>query len=510
MEINNLWEVLEYTSDRKDIIREDLKKGLAPNLPYFMVGMDSVKDKLKKEVENIDRSLKFGLIKGQVGNGKSNLLKYLEFYFKSNSQYNIHPTIWRTDIDRFDIILFLLYIIQQEFSDKLLEALLLLKQKDEYKPLCQNFNGTFTVLNEYVDKIIEYASINDRQNISKLIELGTGKVYDKSSFNKFNIEKLTDYNRREILVLFLNVLANQKYYIFFGIDEMEKLQEKSRARFQTFLTSFRELIDLSSLIHGHMILVAATDSIGNSETTTIESYNAAFSRRINQYIYETPRIDKISDIKYLSNLLNEILDTEKSIEEINSISANVFKKNHTRNSDIIIHLCTMLLDSTSQTWNDLLEKYSLKGIFNNKKEELLENDVQLRIHQKFFSPLETYCLLISNSLQDYEIKALQYQSVYNVLTNRCTIFLFNDDIESNLSRIRNVVEKYPSANSFNIMKPYSLDITMATLVKEFNGEHNLEVNNYDPIELMALFEICIEDYLNENWQEIIPKYTKDM
>ena len=40
MNLKDMWETLEPQSDKIETIKADLKNGLAPNLPYFIVGLD--------------------------------------------------------------------------------------------------------------------------------------------------------------------------------------------------------------------------------------------------------------------------------------------------------------------------------------------------------------------------------------------------------------------------------------------------------------------------------------
>ena len=54
---------------------------------------------------------------------------------------------------------------------------------------------------------------DDDDKLLELIQLGTGAKYDKRSFDKYRIDKFSDYNRHEVLVFFLNIFALNKYYI---------------------------------------------------------------------------------------------------------------------------------------------------------------------------------------------------------------------------------------------------------------------------------------------------------
>lgn len=82
MNLEKLWENLTPKNDNIDIIKKDLSVGIAPHLPFFIIGLNDVKNKLSNYLSQIDTSFQYCLIKGQYGNGKTNLLKYLEYFLK--------------------------------------------------------------------------------------------------------------------------------------------------------------------------------------------------------------------------------------------------------------------------------------------------------------------------------------------------------------------------------------------------------------------------------------------
>lgn len=45
MDITNLWEKLEPKQENIDGIKQDLRAGLVPNLPYFIIGNEDAKKK---------------------------------------------------------------------------------------------------------------------------------------------------------------------------------------------------------------------------------------------------------------------------------------------------------------------------------------------------------------------------------------------------------------------------------------------------------------------------------
>ena len=55
MDITQLWTPLNPIEENKEIIRQDLERGLAPNLPYFIVGLQDVKTTLGTALSTISQ-----------------------------------------------------------------------------------------------------------------------------------------------------------------------------------------------------------------------------------------------------------------------------------------------------------------------------------------------------------------------------------------------------------------------------------------------------------------------
>ena len=325
------------------------------------------------------------------------------------------------------------------------------------------------------------------------------------------MNKLTDYNRREVLVFFLNVLSYAKHYIIFCLDELEKIQEKSRARFQNFLTTFRELIDLSSSIKGHMVLAAVTDSISVTGDYSFENYNPAFARRIKNEMLNITAINDVNEIKQMASELVRILGDEFKKESYDDIANQVYKniKKLPHTSDVVRAVFAQLSQNTGdKSWEELLDDAKLTALFEKKKEEINESGALSRINQKLFAPLKDYLNIISNTESDYEVTAQMLQCTFSRATNCCYVFLFTDDIDANINRLKNVIKKYPDANLI-VFKPKELDITMDVLVTEGLGSVK-DLVPYDPIELMALLEMYMDNYENDTLREIVNVYTHNL
>ena len=241
MELQNLWKRLEPQCDKIETIKADLKNGIAPNLPYFIVGLEEQREKIALHLNGIDSVFQYCILIGAYGNGKSNLMKYIEYYFRIHQETNVHVEMWRADVNMYDLNKFLLYIIQSNYMSELKAGLGMLTEKNA-AIYCNNYEDGFSALREYVKMIIANATNDEMLDI--LIRMGTGGIYARREFNKYKVPLLTDYNRHEVFAFFLNVLAANHCYILFCIDEAEKIQEKSQARFQTFLTSIICLVIL--------------------------------------------------------------------------------------------------------------------------------------------------------------------------------------------------------------------------------------------------------------------------
>ena len=506
MDLSHLWTPLEPIAENRDLIRQDLKRGLAPNLPYFIVGLKNVKTSLGGLISNIDHHFSYGMIWGQYGNGKSNLMKYLRYYFEQHGENHAKVSIWRADVDRYDIVTFLLYILQNEFEADLLSSLKAVVAEGKTSEMCDANSGSFGAIKGFVEKIEEKISSDD--DLKNLVALGTGKYYDANKFKAYGLQKLTDYNRREVLVFFLNALAYTQHYIIFCIDELEKIQEKSKARFQSFLTTFRELIDLSSSINGHLILGSITDAVSKTGDHSFDSYNPAFERRIKDYKYELKSIRDLGDIKDMAQELVRVLnitEPDNYDDVANAVYKKISKLRHT--SDVVRAVFAELLKQTGEkTWEDLLVEANLNEAFEEKRQELKDSGVLLRVDQKLFAPLKDYVNILSNREDDYDVRSQMLQCVYCKATNRCYVFLITDSYDANINRLRNVMNEFPNAELY-VFKPEGLDIGMGSLVDKEKIDSVKNLIPYDPIDLIALLELYMEDYNNPKLAEILNLYT---
>ena len=502
MELNNMWGNLIPQEEKIETIKADLKNGLAPNLPYFIVGLEKQKQAIEGHMNKMDQLFQYCILVGAYGNGKSNLMKYIEYYFILHPEYKVHAEMWRADTNMYDLFKFLLYILQSKYMEQLRCGLITLTY--EVAQSCSNnYEGSFSAIKGYVEKILE--NVNDAEMLDVLIQMGTGNIYQKRKFDKFGIPFLTDYNRHEVLAFFLNVLAINNCYILFCIDEAEKIQEKSQARFQSFLTSFREVIDMNNIIKGHMIMVAMTEAAGESGKMSLDAYNPAFSRRIAQYTYKLPKIEK-SDYGALIDGLLLLLNKNIDSETRNIVISKLEKSHLAHTSDLVISAYSYLDNIEYKTWRDYIEDAGLSEFMEKKKESLRDDDVMNHIHTKFFVPLSKYCEIVQESESDYLIKPQQYQSVYksNHIPQETYIFLFTEDVESNMDRIRSNQSLYPQSELI-IFKPAGLDFS-TDMLQQNKIENVREVVSYEPVELMALISTYLDNYENEDVKNSLIAY----
>lgn len=503
MNIDNLWNKIDPLPDTVDQLKRDLKEGKVPELPYFIVDMNEAKEKIGDYIKDIDISFQTCLVTANYGNGKTNLIKYLKLFY--NRHDKIKVVFLRADVDQYDLIMFLLKIVQDNFLMDLKDSITQLREKDYHcSGLVKNFDDGFAAIQDYVNILFKET---DDVALTRLIYLGTGRLYTKRSFGEFGLDQLSNFNRREVLILFLNILSACKIYLIFGIDEIEKIQEKSRIRFGHFLTSYRELYDLSSLIKGHLLITCFTDSAGQS-TQKLEEVNPAFFRRIEDRVVELPLIAKIDDLKELITNLDRLFETRKQAAEINKIVSKVKRVGANKNSEIVKLICAELLQQPhKKSFDELLKQNNLKEIFDDTKQALqLENSFS-RIHSKFFDPLQEYLIANSYGKSDFMIKAQGSQLFIDKSLDRNHLFLFTTDFDSNFERVLNIKEE--SDNMLIIYIPERLDINYSYLHE--HDVNDVEIIDYNPEDLMTLLVLFRDENFEYGHQikSVISEYTNN-
>jgi len=504
MEINNIWGKLNIPV--KDSFRKDIQEGKVPELPYYIVDQEDLKQKIKDKIFAIDGDrMSTSYITAAYGNGKTNVFRYLELFFnKTYSSFNIDILYSRADPERVDLVVFLLKKIEDIYLDQIIDAIKKSKENDyDYSKFAYEFQESFAEIKQYTDKV--FASDNNEE-LKELIYLGTGRLANKRYFDRFELAHLKDYNRREILVLFLNLIAYSGKYLVFGIDEVEKIPERSKIRFNHFLTSYRELIDLFNKINGHYLIIAITQE---EKSQKLEEVNYAVYTRVKPDIITIQPISSNKDKKELIKYLNEVFGTNNDVEEVLKLINKLSNLKISENRLLIQEISKILL-STSNEFTDLnqiLDEKNLKEEYEYTHDNLIKDDAFKNIHRKFFDPLQYYL----ESHNRTELVRKQDRYFLDAVANEIQYFIFNEDkdnIENEVINIKELlIKEKENINKVIIYSPKQLELGYSNFS---NIEKQLLIIDYDPKELFTLLEIYRENIdLQENLDIIISSYTKN-
>lgn len=500
MEIKTLWEKLSLPTDRMTTFKKDIAEGKVPELPFFIVGQDKLKATIKQRVEQIDQSRMItNLIIAEYGNGKTNLLKYLELFFKTHDDLGISVQYSRADVERTDLVIFLLKIIQDKYLHELIRIVKILRETPDIIPtLANKFDSNFREIEEFTNKL--FTKELDDQAITEILYLGTGRLSNKRYFDKLKIEQLRDFNRREILVLFLNILSQDKKFIIFAIDEIEKIREKSKIRFNHFLTSYRELVDLFNQINGHYLIVSFTDSIGSSE---ISNANNALYTRIRGDIAQIEPLKSKEDIQNLITYLNELFGTNK---DINDIYTALSKKDATNNRSAIQEISKLLYaQESTESLGKLLEDNQLTDLFASTSTKLENDEAFKNMHRKFFDPLEYY---IESLGQNSDGLNKQERTFIDVDNEKVHYFIFNtylEDFENEKIKINYLINDNPGS-SIIVYAPITLELTHSKLDID---EENFSIIDIEPKDLFVLLVMYRDNFdLQPQIAELISNYSR--
>lgn len=174
MVINNLWDNLQPRPETLNILKKDLSEGKVPELPFFIIDQEEVKTTLTRKLADIDGDrMQTNLIIAQYGNGKTNLLKYLQLFFELDSGI-IKVVYSRADVEQPDLILFLLRLIQDRFTDTLITSIIELRsQNNIIDSLANNFEDNFSSIREYAKTL--FSPQYEKDDLRKIITSERGK-----------------------------------------------------------------------------------------------------------------------------------------------------------------------------------------------------------------------------------------------------------------------------------------------------------------------------------------------
>lgn len=503
-----LWAKL--TQDLSDSFKADVREGKVPELPFYIVDQDDAKSKIKAKIDTIrDERFQTSIVTANYGNGKTNILKYLSLYYRSHE--DIKVLYYRADADNYDIILNLLRIVEDNYTNYIVESIQrLVDEKFDYSSLANNFSDNFSAIEEYTNKLF---STNDVAEIKNVFYLGTGRLSSQRYFQKQGLRQLKDYERREVLALFLNILSKTGRFIIFCIDEVEKIAEKRvKTRFSHFLTSLRELIDLSNKIKGHYLILALTDAVGSN---LIQSTNEPLFQRIHQHIIAIHPITEKKDKEDLIDYLKELFNSD---EDTNEVLKKLSKETDATSNRLLIQRISGILLGKQEKGNlkEALKTDSLLEIFDETKKDLEINvEAFKNIHRKFFDPLEYY-------LESFNIKLGEFTSqlryYYNYETDTFCYFIFSKDIsviDNEVLKIKSSIEylnfdKKIFFKNISIFVPATMELNYSYLSKyEFLRDYKLNIVDVEDYEdLFTLLELYRQHFEHQpKLKSIIENYT---
>ena len=477
----NLWDRLTIDPSKLATIAKDWSEGKVPDLPYVIIGQESAKSAIAAKISMIDGDrMVNSIIQANYGDGKTNIIKYLKLYFDLHPELNVKMLYCRANPDQTDLCLFLMQHIQFALLDEIENEITRLKEADDYdyKALVSNFDDDFAAIKEYTAKLFDAST--DAEALRELLYMGTGRLYSKGVFSKYGLQQLTDFNRREVLVLFLNILASARIYVLFAIDELEKIRDKSLKRMAHFFTSYRELIDLFSKIRGHYLISCITKGV------EINLLSPPFYSRVEPDIVTLQPLTSKEDITKLVELMAELNKIE--VFNINDVVSRLLRKKKVIDSNrALLQEISAILMRNKKSHTDFLvsldQDAELSILFNETRDKIKADGGFENLSRAFFDPLEYYLLSKGYNTKD-NIYRRDYQAFYDSVANRVFFFLFNDKSKL-LDRISHFVDDEGCEN-FVAFAPKDLDLTNAELSALNVGVRIIE---YDPEELFVLLNM---------------------
>lgn len=483
----HLWETIEEQNNI-ETVRRDWSEGKVPDLPFAVVGQKQVKDHICQKLNAINgERMQTSILTAQYGDGKTNVFKYLELYFRKYKDLGVRFVYCRANQDQTDLCMFLMQHIQASFFEDLVSQVKVLSLQADFNPasIANNFDGDFAFIKEYTQKLFDKE--NQEPTIGNLIYLGTGRLYSQAMFSKFGLGKLTDFNRREVFVLFMNILASAGIYVVFAIDELEKINDKSPKRMSHYFASYRELLDLFNKINGHYLMTAITNAVD------IAGLNQPFSERVKR---DTIGINLITDVNELnelialmSNLLEINLD-EDDRKKILDKAKRAVKDPNTNNNRRLIQLISESIKDVDympmETVQDKLKAFAgLTELYEETKQRLNNEDGFANLSRSLFDPLEYYLIALGYNVNDKSNNYRRdYQAIVDSDSKRAFFFLFNDD-----SKIKNRLEEFfrdKGLNDFVVFAKKELSITYSQL----QIKHAIvKIVEYNPEELFILLNM---------------------
>lgn len=481
MEYKGLWDRLTVDEKKMDTIRKDWIEGKVPDLPFVVIDQEDLKKHISEKLSDIDgERMTTTIIKAQYGDGKTNVLKYLSLYFANHKDLNIRLLYSRADVEQTDFCLYLLQQLQDNCMNELIEGIKSLRSTNRFDPatLANNFCDDFSHIRDYTAKLFELEQAPE--TLINIIYLGTGRLYSKGSFRKYGLSQLTNFNRREIFVLFMNILAQCGYRIVFAVDELEKIYDKSTRRMAYFFNSYRELVDLFNKIQGHYLITTITNAVD------ISALSQPLWGRIENDVISVNKIRKESDLAELVELMAELLDVKIEKGRVGDIVSTISRKQLDSNRFIIRAISEALKGSRSTTsFEEELEKdEQVKALYNEAYADTKEYGGLKNLTRAFFDPLEYYLETLEYKNIAENLFRRDYQAFIDSVSKKAFFFLFNDDSKIK-GRIREFIEE-KGINRFVVFVPEGLTVSHSIL--DFEGTE-VKIIDYDPVQLFVLLNI---------------------
>lgn len=486
MEFNNLWDRQAIDEQKMAVIRKDWTEGKVPDLPYVIIDQDGLKKHIEGKLEGIDGDrMTTTVIQAQYGDGKTNVLKYLSLYFNNHTDLGVHLLYCRADVDKTDFCVFLLQQLQDNCIEELVKDVVLLRDEDGFNPssLAYEYKEDFSHIRDYTLKLFE--KDQDEDVIRNLIYLGTGRLYSKGAFQKYSLSQLTDFNRREVFVLFLNILSKCGYRVIFAVDELEKIHDKSTKRMAYFFNSYRELVDLFNKVSGHYLITTITHAVD------IASLSQPLWGRIKEDVVYVEKINKEEDLTDLVKLMADLLSLKVNDGRIKDIVSSISRKKDLDSNRFIIRaIADAFKDIEPASFEGELKKdHEVEELYNEELHRLKEDNGAKNISRMLFDPLQYYLEALQYEKVDSNLYRRDYQAFVDPVSKKAYFFLFNDD-----TKIRGRIQEFlmdKGINRFVVFVPEELTVTNSML--DFEGIE-VKLIDYDPEQLFALLNIYRKNF----------------
>lgn len=486
MEFNNLWDRQAIEDQKMAVIRKDWTEGKVPDLPYVIIDQDDLKKHIEGKLEKIDDNrMTTTVIQAQYGDGKTNVLKYLSLYFNNHSDLGVHLLYCRADVDKTDFCVFLLQQLQDNCIEELVKDVVFLRDDDGFDPslLANDFKEDFSHIHEYTLKLFE--KDQDEDVVRNILYLGTGRLYSKGAFQKYSLSQLTDFNRREVFVLFLNILSKCGYRVIFAVDELEKIHDKSTKRMAYFFNSYRELVDLFNKVSGHYLITTITHAVD------IASLSQPLWGRIKEDVVYVEKINKEEDLTDLVKLMADLLSLKVNDGRIKDIVSSISRKKDLDSNRFIIRaIADALKDIEPASFEEELKKdHEVEELYNEELHRLKEDNGAKNISRMLFDPLQYYLEALQYEKVDSNLYRRDYQAFVDPVSKKAYFFLFNDD-----TKIRGRIQEFlmdKGINRFVVFVPEELTVTNSML--DFEGIE-VKLIDYDPEQLFALLNIYRKNF----------------